>query len=79
MTCESKTCEWKTCEPKTCERKTCELPTCGLKIGRDANSATKAKPREAFLVIVDLIIVALMIVAERRCPLFGNALKGGGP
>jgi hypothetical protein len=32
-----------------------------------------------FLVIVDLIIVALMIVAERRCPLFGNALKGGGP
>jgi hypothetical protein len=30
-------------------------------------------------VIVAPVIIALMIVAERRCPLFGNALKGGGP
>jgi hypothetical protein len=77
------------CALQTGALRTGASQTCGLNTGRDADSATKAKPRDILTFSPSMIFSenrlphfrnhARMIVAERRCPLSGNALKGGGP
>jgi len=51
------------------EAQTFQLQTCGLKIGRDADSATKAKPRNI------PSFRRSMIFSENRIPLFRIMLE----